>query len=968
MQLIINTTDIETLPDDLTLSIYYKSPNNTGWQGSYLEDKKYENGFWKINFTPPWPADLGLYTFNINCSDNEFGYASEEIKILVLNNKPTIWTINTNTTATQLFRTQWLKLLVNATDIDMDQLNDTLDTVVRYKSPKDVSWQTAYLSNLEYNKTTKHWEVDFNPLKTADVGWYTFNVSCTDPDSAVAYKEIKILVLNNVLEILDVSLEDNKVNRTRTVEVTLDVIDIEITEENLVIDVMYKSPLDTSWQTEYIKSIAYQDGDWLIKFSPPKDADLGLYQFRLTCNDTNCDISADPFFIRVYNNIPIIKDVTQSGSNIKRTETIKIYIDSSDVEIVENELDVYVVHKPSNDPFWQSMYITNLYYTDDLWVAEFTPGIDAVLGQYDIRVICNDTVTEVYHELEVIVGNNIPTAPGVTILPDEPNTKDELTVELVDALDVESFELEYWYRWYRNGYHLSQFDNITKITFTETMKGETWRCFVYAYDGVDLGPPGDGVVTIVNSPPELIVEYPLLQMFEDDPMIIEGLLMTIFDDADDDELSFTVNGQSKLQIKIFQENGTIELKPAKNWFGTESITFYASDGSASPAEETVVITVQPANDLPAITKVGSQLTKLGYPDQEFIVRQDDWLDLPIEYTDIDGDVERGMIQLQFNMTWRDNLYFDPGENVIKFKPTNADVGWHYLNISITDGNETPIVYISQHIKIRVLNVNDAPTVTITQPLHGSEFLKGVGINLTCIAEDIDLVIKNSQERLTYSWYSNRSGQVPIGTTAELTNISLEVGYHNIMVEVKDSAGETAKDFIHLMVKVPKQPGKKEEDTPKEEETTKESMLWAVLLLIIIIIVMVVIFAFLYFRKKRGGQQPQQPQQPQEPQEPFGGPPGPRGPGGPELGYAQPRGGYGHEQPPAPAPRYGYDHYPPQQQPTQPPSSPPPGKPGQGSGAEPTPSKDVYATESGSETETKPDNMDVNLPGQVPKND
>jgi predicted GH43/DUF377 family glycosyl hydrolase len=951
IQLIINATDLETLPDDLTLSIYYKSPNFTGWQGSYLEDKKYEDGFWKINFTPPWPADLGLYTFNINCSDNDLGFASEELKITVLNNKPTIWTINTNTTATQLFRTQWLKLLINATDIDMDHLNDTLITEVRYKSPKDVTWQTTYLSNLNYNSTTQHWVVDFNPKKTADVGWYTFNVTCSDPDGGVAYKEMQILVKNNVLEILDVNVADNKVNRTRTVEVTVDVFDLEIGEENLQVDLKYKSPLDTSWHTEYIKSIIYQDGNWVIKFSPPRDADLGLYQFQVTCNDTNCDITSSIFFVRVYNNIPIIEEVTQSGSSIKRTETVKIYIDSSDIEITEDELDVFVVFKSPNDPFWQSSFISNLYYSDNLWVADFTPGTDAVLGLYTLRIVCNDTDTEVYDEIEVKVRNNIPTAPGVTVLPVNPNTKNELTVDLVDALDVETFELDYWYRWYRNGYYLKQFDNITKITSTETTKGETWRCFVYAYDGIDLSPPGDGFVDIVNSPPELVMEYSVLQMVEDTPLILDRLLTTIFNDVDEDELSFTANGQNKINIKIFHENGTIELKPAKNWYGTETVTFYASDGSANPAEETVLITVLPANDLPTIDKVGNQMTKLGYPELEYIVRQDDWLNLFIEIDDIDGDVERGMIHYQFNMTWRDNFYFNPGENEIKFKPTNADVGWHYLNIEITDGNETPIVYISQHIKIRVLNVNDPPTVSISQPLHGSEFLKGEGINFSCKAEDIDLLIPNTQEKLTYTWYSNRSGQVPIGTTSELTNISLEPGYHNIMLEVEDSSGETDKDFIHLVIKEPKQPGKKDEETPKEKETTTDTMLWAILLLIIIIIVMAVLFAFLYFRKKRGGQAPTpQPQQPQEPSTSTMSMP-------PEYTPPQPRG-------PPVAPGYDRTHQPPpsQQSPSpQPPGQVPPTSPVQGP-------NQGQVQGLGTEAEPTKDPNNTTLPRQLPKDD
>ncbi|WP_455392078.1 LPXTG cell wall anchor domain-containing protein, partial [[Eubacterium] cellulosolvens] len=58
--------------------------------------------------------------------------------------------------------------------------------------------------------------------------------------------------------------------------------------------------------------------------------------------------------------------------------------------------------------------------------------------------------------------------------------------------------LTYWIRWYKNGLHMPGFDNSTKIPYPNTQPEDIWSCKVYAFDGIELGPPGEDEVVILE--------------------------------------------------------------------------------------------------------------------------------------------------------------------------------------------------------------------------------------------------------------------------------------------------------------------------------------------------------------------------------------------------------------------------------------------------------------------------------------
>ena len=635
------------------------------------------------------------------------------------------------------------------------------------------------------------------------------------------------------------------VNRTHSVDIAVNLSDNEEPEEDLTLKVDYRSPYNTIWETDYLTTPQFINDRWVCTFTPAPDADLGIYAFRFTCNDSLLDYDRvfDYNFIEVRNNLPIIWDISTDQSDLKihRSKPMKFFINASDVEIPVNVLDIEVKYRPIQDSSWRKISSSDIYYTQGLWQANFTPTITAKVGIYDFNITCNDSDAEVYKLINIKVLNNLPTQPEVTISPDEPRTMDDLIVIAENSFDIETYwkRIKYWYRWYRDDFYVPSFENMTLIPYTETTKGQTWRCVAYPFDGDDLGPFGEASVTILNTPPELDEPFDEFVMDEDSIEILENKLTQIFTDADADELIFSVTGQNKINVTISPDTGTIKLIPEENWFGTEFITFYANDTESVAAQETVRLIVSPTNDLPEIVKVGDKNTSQGYPELTFEVDEDDWLYLDIDVEDIDGDVERNMIKYLINISNPD--YIGLVENTLIFNPHNEHVGWHYVNISITDGNETPWEFISQHIKIHVRNTNDPPTVEIIEPMDAQEFLETDWLNFNCIAGDVDLLIPNSKEKLIIRWYVNGT---QLGIGPELINQTLAPGIYNITVEVIDEANTTAYDSIHIIIKDVL------EDKPRSRTTVTAVWFWLLLLMIIIIIIGTVLFILHTKKKKR----------------------------------------------------------------------------------------------------------------------
>jgi hypothetical protein len=138
----------------------------------------------------------------------------------------------------------------------------------------------------------------------------------------------------------------------------------------------------------------------------------------------------------------------------------------------------------------------------------------------------------------------------------------------------------------------------------------------------------------------------------------------------DDKLTFRHEGSRYIDITIYQDNGTVALKPEHNWNGEETITFFATDGETE-ISDVVKITVEAINDPPEPAYISRPMDGIEIKDGEL-------LDFEGSCTDVD-------------LIYGDELIFEWSSNisgVIGFNENLEDVlldaGNHFISLKVSD--------------------------------------------------------------------------------------------------------------------------------------------------------------------------------------------------------------------------------------------------------------------------------------------
>ncbi len=539
---------------------------------------------------------------------------------------------------------------------------------------------------------------------------------------------------------------------------------------------------------------------------------------------------------------PKVVELIPTSNFVYRTNTTQLYINATDFEDLQKDIEVEISYRSPLDADWKTDYLSDLNFENNMWVMNFTPTKNAILGQYSFNVSCNDTFQEFDNKkfYDVItVLNSPPTQPDLIITPAMPRTLDDLNALVSNATDAEDESITYYYEWYKDDI-LQHGLNSNYVTSGYTAQNEVWKCIVTPNDGNDNGTSNEAEVSIQNTPPE--INHSLLSVtFLEDNIDHSLNLSYTFKDPDFDALIFEVEGDDKLDVNIF-ENGTVELIPEPNWFGIEILTFYANDNLAE-INDSVVVKVLPTNDEPVLTEIiGPKKTYLPSLLIEIKTDEDEWLNLTVNAYDIDGD------DLTYSTNRTDKIGLDDlsnlfiESNIISYLPTNDDVGVLTLNVTVSDNNGSEIY---QNLEIEIQNTNDPPTVKITYPTDGSAFETTDTINFSCEWSDVDFDVPEPTEHLTFTWYTNHSTS-KLGQGEILTNKTLVAGFHTITLEVEDYDGEIAVDSINITVTDPPPPP----DVETQSTTKTENLWWLILIVIVVIIVILIILFGVLKRKKQ----------------------------------------------------------------------------------------------------------------------
>jgi hypothetical protein len=385
-----NASDIEDLEKYLTPFFEYRDPSNLIWNNTFFSDPYYNNSRWEAKFTSTKNVKLGYYDFRVRFNDTGFFFSNWlylNDSLLVLNNKPVVENLVISNNKTVLIS----KLLIWINSSDIENTESNLTIYLEYRDPSEQSWNISYISNSKYSN--KKWEFEFEIPFNAPFGYYDFRLKAEDLDndsSPWEYYNDSLLIFNKQPEVLDVKFSDYNIYRTNSLKIFINGSDYETFEHDLELIIKYKQINDTNW-LNLPGNYFYKFDYWNANFETTIDTILGQYDFKFLFIDSE---NKESFWwfennsIEVLNNKPIVTNLEVVGTEVYRTQSIEFKAFGNDIETRKSLLSCDLQYRTSLN-LWDSF--ENIIFKDNYWQVNFTPGIKAELGYYDLRVKFIDT-------------------------------------------------------------------------------------------------------------------------------------------------------------------------------------------------------------------------------------------------------------------------------------------------------------------------------------------------------------------------------------------------------------------------------------------------------------------------------------------------------------------------------------------------------------------------------------------------
>ena len=190
--------------------------------------------------------------------------------------------------------------------------------------------------------------------------------------------------------------------------------------------------------------------------------------------------------------------------------------------------------------------------------------------------------------------NDVPTAPDIRIVPADPDTTANLTVEITAEAADNGRVLFYRTVWSRDGDHVLALDDETTVPSAETARDQVWTVSVSAVDDdLDLGEAGTAEVTIANSAPTAQVS-----ISPNPALVYQDLVASIStSDADDDTVevstTWTIDGAAQPDLDDSIEVSSTMTEAEQTWTITVIPNDGTDDGDAVSASVTIGADTRP---------------------------------------------------------------------------------------------------------------------------------------------------------------------------------------------------------------------------------------------------------------------------------------------------------------------------------------------------------------------------------------
>ncbi|UCD92094.1 MAG: hypothetical protein JSV43_07655 [Methanobacteriota archaeon] len=226
-------------------------------------------------------------------------------------------------------------------------------------------------------------------------------------------------------------------------------------------------------------------------------------------------------------------------------------------------------------------------------------------------------------------------------------------------------------------------DNLVMIIhFPESMKGVTLDVAITVSDGSSMNTDIIQITVSEDWPPEL-VNPPQDRVFYEDTVLSDAFNISLsFWDRDGDLLIYSY-GHQQVHVSINNITGYVSFSAEQDWFGSERVTFRATDPYGGLAECWITVTVIAVNDAPRIDDIPKQI----------INSSQSWtLDLSRYAYDVDNDFADLEITLANNYP---NHVYEVGGIIVFEYPLDAT--HDFVLVTVSDGEWTS--YASFEVEI-----------------------------------------------------------------------------------------------------------------------------------------------------------------------------------------------------------------------------------------------------------------------------
>jgi parallel beta-helix repeat protein len=565
------------------------------------------------------------------------------------------------------------------------------------------------------------------------------------------------------------------------------------------------------WYKDDVEQVSLQ-GELSVDFTLTSKGEV--WYFTITPFDgVEYGSSVQSENVTIGNAPPTVSNIVISPGSPTAEDDITVSYDFYDSDGDSESLDTTIKWLRWNGAFYEDSgyrgQTLSAAYTSkgEIWKCEVRPhdGLDE--GE---AVISSAIVT---------ITNSRPSASNAYITPEEAQTGSDLEANY-DYADLDGdLEVGSEIEWYRDGVHVSDWDNNFTIPSSETVKGQVWNFTIWPFDSTDFGEPVfSSTITIQNTKP----------MAEDlainsNPSGEEELQASYrYSDVDSDsqqgfEIKWYRNG---IHVNDYDDDLEVdpnETKKGELWY----FTIKVYDGEDySDLLDSFYVEIQ--NSIP----IKNELT----PEPGSVqLNETESFEFHADVMDPDGDL--------LLIKWRlDRNPVGDGEYYL-LETDYQSAGTYTLNLTVQDVGENSGT-LSWEWQITILDENRDPEIEVREPTTSSPRIKE-GDSLRFIIDSSD---PDEEDDPQVTWYFDDEVAQSGGDSYTYAADDLAAGNHMIKAVVDD--GEDSVEYAwDLSV----------QDVAEEELMGLSYDAWGLILALISGLAAIMLFLFGLFRvrKKKG---------------------------------------------------------------------------------------------------------------------